>query len=172
MFRLMRERPQDEPEVEWLYDTCFAPGRTALSSYRLRDGVAPIPELCLLARDEYDAVAGAIRYWPVQIGEARTPCLLLGPVAVHPNRQGEGLAASLIGLTLETAGELGWTRVALVGDEPYYRRFGFTRELGRGLVFPPPTNPARVLGRELAVPGAWEGVAGEVQRWEGPLVPG
>lgn len=164
MFRIMRERPQDEPEVEWLYDTCFAPGRTALSSYRLRDDVAPTPELCVLARDEYDAVAGAIRYWPVRIGEAGWPALLLGPVAVHPTRQGEGLAATLIDETLVTAAELGWTRVALVGDEPYYRRFGFTRELGKGLIFPPPTNPARVLARELA-PGGWDGVAGDVRRW-------
>ena len=171
MFRVMRERPLDEAEVEWLYDTCFAPGRTALSSYRLRDGVAPIPELCLLVRDEFDAVVGAIRYWPVQIGAARAPCLLLGPVAVHPTRQGEGLAAELIGATLDRAAELGWSRVALVGDEPYYRRFGFTRELGAGLKFPPPTNPARVLGRELA-PGGWEGVAGEVQKWEGEVRPG
>ncbi|MEC9432446.1 MAG: N-acetyltransferase [Pseudomonadota bacterium] len=164
MFRIMPERPQDEPEVEWLYDTCFAPGRTALSSYRLRDGVAPVAGLCVLARDEYDAVVGAIRYWPVRIGEAGTPALLLGPVAVHHTRQGEGLAATLINMTLDTAAGLGWTRVALVGDEPYYRRFGFTRELGAGLTFPPPTNPARVLGRELA-PGGWDGVAGDVRRW-------
>ena len=79
MFRLMRERPQDEPEVEWLYDTCFAPGRTALSSYRLREGVDPVAELCLMARDEFDAVVAAIRYWPVRVGEAGTPALLLGP---------------------------------------------------------------------------------------------
>lgn len=164
MFRLMRERPQDEPEVEWLYDTCFAPGRTALSSYRLREGVDPVAELCLMARDEFDAVVAAIRYWPVRVGEAGTPALLLGPVAVHHTRQGEGLAATLIGTTLETAAELGWTRVALVGDEPYYRRFGFTRALGEGLVMPPPTNPARVLGRELA-PGGWDGVSGEVRGW-------
>ena len=86
MFRLMRERPQDEPEVEWLYDTCFAPGRTALSSYRLREGVDPVAELCLMARDEFDAVVAAIRYWPVRVGEAGTPALLLGPVAVHHTR--------------------------------------------------------------------------------------
>lgn len=164
MFRILPERVVDGPEVEWLYDTCFAPGRTALSSYRLRDGVEPVKDLCRLARDEYDAVAGAIRYWPVRIGERGDEALLLGPVAVHPTRQGEGLAALLIGLTLERAAELGWGRVALVGDEPYYRRFGFTREFGEGLEMPPPTNPARVLAREL-IPGAWDGVAGEVRRW-------
>ncbi|MGM0586510.1 MAG: GNAT family N-acetyltransferase, partial [Pseudomonadota bacterium] len=130
MFRVMRERPEDGPEVELLFDTCFAPGRTALSSYRLREDVEPVRELCLVARDEYDAVVGAIRFWPVRIGEAAAPALLLGPVAVHPTRQGEGLAGLLIGQALERAAELGWTRVALVGDEPYYGRFGFSRELG------------------------------------------
>ncbi|MGM0586142.1 MAG: GNAT family N-acetyltransferase [Pseudomonadota bacterium] len=164
MFRVMRERPEDGVEVELLFDTCFAPGRTALSSYRLREDVEPVRELCLVARDEYDAVAGAIRFWPVRVGKTGAPALLLGPVAVHPTRQGEGLAGILIGQALERAAELGWTRVALVGDEPYYGRFGFSRELGRRLQMPPPTNPARVLARELA-PGAWEGVEGEIRRW-------
>jgi predicted N-acetyltransferase YhbS len=166
MFRVMRERAGDGAEVEQLYDTCFAPGRTALSSYRLREDVEPVAELCLIVRDEYDAVVGAIRFWPVKVGEREAPALLLGPVAVHPTRQGEGLAGLLIGRALEEAAALGWTRVALVGDEPYYGRFGFSRKLGAGLEMPPPTNPERVLARELA-PGAWEGVAGEVRRWAG-----
>ena len=165
MFRLMREREADAAEVEWLLDTAFAPGRTALSSYRLREGVAPVADLCLVARDEFDAVAGAIRFWPIRIGGAAA--LLLGPVAVHPTRQGEGLGALLIGEALERAAELGWTRVVLVGDEPYYARFGFRRALAEGLAFPEPTNPARVLAREL-VPGALRGVAGEVCRWDAP----
>ncbi|MCT4683785.1 MAG: GNAT family N-acetyltransferase, partial [Roseicyclus sp.] len=38
MYRLDRETSQDRWEVEALYDLCFAPGRTALSSYRLREG--------------------------------------------------------------------------------------------------------------------------------------
>ncbi|GIX13841.1 MAG: N-acetyltransferase [Paracoccaceae bacterium] len=164
MFRILPETPEDVPEVEALYDTCFAPGRTALSSYRLRDGVAPIAALCRLARDEYDAVVGAIRYWPVRVGERGTPALLLGPVAVHPTRQGEGLAGMLIRTTLDRARELGWSRVLLVGDEPYYRRFGFAR--CGSVTFPPPTNPDRVLARELE-PGALADLSGAVRRWEG-----
>ena len=164
MFRLMPETPSDLHEVEWLYDLAFAPGRTALSSYRLREGVAPVAELSTVARDEYDALAGAIRYWPVRIGEAGTPALLLGPVAVHPTRQGEGLGALLMQESLARAQGLGWTRVILVGDEPYYRRFGFRRELAWGIEFPPPTNPDRILARELAE-GAMRGVSGAVTRW-------
>ena len=163
MFRLMPETPQDGEEVEMLLDTAFGPGRLGLSSYQLRQGVPPVTELCLLARDDYDSLAGAIRYWPVRIG-GRHPALLLGPVAVHPTRQGEGLGAWLIAQTLERAADSGWTRAVLVGDAPYYGRFGFRRDLAGELTFPPPVNPARLLAREL-VPGAMGGVAGPVRRW-------
>jgi predicted N-acetyltransferase YhbS len=159
VFHLAEETPEDWWEVEALYDLCFAPGREALSSYRLRDGVAPVAGLCLLMRDEHGVVVAAIRHWPVRVGGA--PVLLLGPVAVHPTRQGEGLGGFLIRESLARARALGWTRVLLVGDEPYYRRFGFTRR--EGVVMPPPTNPDRVLGFDL-VDGAWTGITGEVTR--------
>jgi nitrate/nitrite transport system permease protein len=129
MFRILPETPDDSFEVEMLYDLAFAPGRTALSSYQLREGVDPIAELGTIVRDEFDAVAGAIRYWPVRIGEAESPALLLGPIAIHPTRQGEGLGAALMMHTLELAREIGWERVVLVGDEPYYRRFGFSEHV-------------------------------------------
>ncbi len=158
MLRLTEESAQDWWEVEALYDLCFAPGREALSSYRLRDGVPPVPELCLVARDDDGIVGGAIRFWPVRVGDH--DALLLGPVAVHPTRQGEGLGAFLIRESLAKAADLGWARVMLVGDEPYYSRFGFARL--DGVEMPPPTNPDRVLGRALA-PDAWAGVAGKVR---------
>ena len=158
MITLQPETGADWWEVEALYDLCFAPGREALSSYRLRDGIDPVAPLARVARDETGAVAGAIRYWPVRVGNA--PVLLLGPIAVHPTHQGEGLGRLLIEDSL--SGAKGWDRVMLVGDEPYYGRFGFHRL--EGIVMPPPTNPARVLGRALR-PGAWDGIAGDVTRW-------
>jgi predicted N-acetyltransferase YhbS len=158
--RLSEERPEDWWEVEALFDLCFAPGREALSSYRLRDGVDPVAPLCLVARDETGAVSGAIRYWPVRVADETA--LLLGPVAVHPIRQGEGLAGLLIRDSLERAERLGWHRVMLVGDAPYYGRFGFTRL--DAVEMPPPTNPERVLGLTLGAGDAWAGVAGRVER--------
>ena len=155
---LARETPADWWEVEALYDLCFAPGREALSSYRLRDGVAPVAELCLLLRDD-SGVAAAIRFWPVRVGGARV--LLLGPIAVHPTHQSEGLGGWLIREALARARSLGWARVLLVGDAPYYGRLGFARL--DGVTMPPPTNPERVLGLAL-VPGAWDGVWGRVEK--------
>ncbi|MBA86223.1 GNAT family N-acetyltransferase [Thalassobius sp. S69A] len=159
MFTLTQETPNDWWEVEALYDLCFAPGRTALSSYRLRENVPPVEGLSIVARDAAGIVGGAIRYWPVLVGGVRA--LLLGPVAVHPTRQGEGLGALLISDSLQRARDLGWERVMLVGDAPYYRRFGFTPL--PGVIMPPPTNPDRVLGQDLQ-PGAWQGVRGDVTR--------
>ncbi|MCF6234379.1 MAG: N-acetyltransferase [Rhodobacteraceae bacterium] len=162
MIDLLAEVPDDRWEVEALFDLCFAPGREALSSYRLRDDIAPVSGLSLVARDSDNILAGAIRFWPVQVGGAST--LLLGPVAVHPTRQGEGLGRVLIDDGLEAARASGWSRVMLVGDAPYYGRFGFVRL--DGVQMPPPTNPERVLGQAL-VEGGWEGVRGDVTRWAG-----
>ncbi len=156
MYQFGQEQSEDRWEVEALYDLCFAPGREALSSYRLRDGVPPVPDLCRVARDEQNILAGAIRYWPVRVAGRRA--LLLGPVAVHPTRQGEGLGGALMNDSLHRAWDLGWPRVLLVGDAPYYSRFGF-QQLS-GVEMPPPTNPDRVLGI-----GDWAGVTGKVSAW-------
>lgn len=159
MFELCPETAADVPEVEALLDLCFAPGRTALSSYRLREGVAPVADLCLVLRDGSGALLASIRNWPVQVAGA--PALLIGPVAVHPTAQGEGLGGYLIRETLARARAMGWTRAMLVGDAPYYARFGFT--VLRAVEMPPPTNPDRVLGVELQ-PDAWVDPRGTVTR--------
>ncbi|MEM9796890.1 MAG: N-acetyltransferase [Pseudomonadota bacterium] len=153
---LERETEADGWAVEALLDTCFAPGRTALSSYRLRDGVPPARALCLLVRGDLGEVAGAIRFWPVRVGD-RWDAMLLGPVAVHPTRQGEGLGALLIQSGLDRAQVAGVDRILLVGDAPYYARFGF-KPL-QGVTMPPPTNPDRILGC-----WDWTCVAGPVGR--------
>ena len=94
--------------------------------------------------------------------------LLLGPIAVHPTRQGEGLGALLINESLSEARRLGWERAMLVGDAPYYARFGF--EKLDAVVMPPPTNPDRVLGLALKA-GAWVGVVGAVTKASGATLP-
>ncbi|MGR3593643.1 MAG: GNAT family N-acetyltransferase [Limimaricola soesokkakensis] len=163
MAEIAQEQPGDHHEVEALYDLCFAPGREALSSYRLRDGVPPEAELCLVARGRAGEAAGAIRTWPVRVGDHAA--LLLGPVAVHPTRQGEGLGGLLIFEVIERARMAGHPRMMLVGDAPYYSRFGFSRL--DGVLMPPPTNPERVLGLALR-DGAWDGIGGEVTRAADP----
>jgi predicted N-acetyltransferase YhbS len=159
VYHLEKEKPEDWWEVEALYDLCFAPGRTALSSYRLREDVAPVMSLSRTARDETGALGGALRYWPVRVSGKRV--LLLGPIAVHPTTQGEGLASAMIRDSLAGAADEGWKRVLLVGDLPYYTRFGFER--CEGIEMPPPTNPERILVLSL-VPDAWRGLTGVVEK--------
>lgn len=160
MYHLNPETVRDVHEVEALFDLCFAPGREALSSYRLRDDVPSVAPLNHVARDGDGILAGAVRFWPVRVGSEQA--LLLGPIAVHPTRQGEGLAGELIQHALGRAVELDWARVMLVGDAPYYARFGF--EKLDGVIMPPPTNPDRILGSALK-PDAWSGIRGDVTRW-------
>lgn len=161
------EEPRHAAAIETLLDTAFGPDRLQKTAYRLRDGIAPIPELCLAALGHDDLgnerLKGTIRYWPVSIG-GMTPALLLGPIAVDPALQGSGLGSKLIRMTLNKAATAGHRIVLLVGDAPYYERFGFTRALTRDLQFPGPVNLDRFLGLEL-VPGALDGVSGMVGRW-------
>lgn len=152
---LRPEKAEDAQAVETLFDLCFAPGRAALSSYRLRDEVPPVGAFCSVVQDAGENLRGAIRCWPIKV-EAQD-ALLLGPVAVHPIHQGEGLGGLMIRDVLARAPSAGWDRVLLVGDAPYYERFGFKRL--NGVVMPPPTNPDRILGA-----GAWAGIRGRVRK--------
>ena len=175
---LRREAGEDSGAVEDLFDRVFGPARLSLSSYRLREGVSPVRELCLVVCGADGVPFGAVRFWPVRLGIGRAPALLAGPVGVHPTRQGEGLGAALLRAGLARAeqlpmppdsGEPGcWRRVVLVGDEPYYGRFGFRLALAAGLRFPAPTDPARVLGKELES-GSMSGIRGPVLPWHLPV---
>jgi len=154
VFTLAQETEDDWWEVEALFDLAFAPGRTALSSYRLREDVAPVAALCRVARDENGTIGGAIRYWPVRVGAC--DALLLGPVAVHPIAQGEGLGAALVQACIDQARAGGSAGILLVGDAPYFGRFGFART--GGVTMPGPVDPARLLW----LPVMAETVAGSV----------
>jgi predicted N-acetyltransferase YhbS len=119
-------------------------------------------------RDNDGILAAAIRYWPAEIvtSKGNEDVLLLGPVAVHPTRQGEGLGGLLINESLAESRRLGWERVLLVGDAPYYGRFGFSKL--NHVEMPPPTNPDRILGLALKA-GAWDGITGRVVRATVPI---
>ena len=159
MLELSLEKKDDWWEVEALFDLCFSLGREALPSYRMRDNILPIENLCFIIRDELGVLGGAIRFWEVDVNGHEA--LLLGPIAVHPTRQGEGLGNFLMKESIDHAKVEGWERVMLVGDFAYYRQFGFFRlEYVR---MPPPTNPERVLGYPIS-DGAWDYVCGEVRK--------
>ena len=162
MIEIFEESVSDLSEVEGLLDLTFGPGRHALSSYRLRDGVSPVSKLCLIMRDEFNVLVGVIRFWPIFIGVQKSPGLLLGPLGIHPTRQGEGLGEILIGRAMKKAKNLGWVRVILVGDINYYQRFGFSRSLISSIYLSDTTSNHRLLGNEL--------VEGSMLNLSGPLL--
>ncbi len=162
MIALAPIMPSDHDAVEWLYDLAFGPGRQGLSSYRLREGVPDIANLARKAIDEDGTLCGAIRFWPVRVGDCAARQLLLGPVAVHPTRQGEGIGYLLITAGIQNARASGCRGILLVGDEPYYGRFGFRR--AAAITMPPPTNPDRTLLLDLA-DDALPPLTGAVRPW-------
>jgi predicted N-acetyltransferase YhbS len=137
------ERPADAAAVEALVAQAFGPGRFAKTAERLREGSRPIADLSFVAR-EAGEVVGTVRLWPVEVLGARIA--FLGPIAVDAGRRSEGLGALLVEQACEAAKAQGWAGVLLVGDEPYFGRFGFRRAK---VELPGPVNPARVLLRDL-----------------------
>ena len=149
----------DHQAIEHLLDLSFGSDRHSKTSYRLREGNHAVPGLSLVVRDPGLGVSGTISFWPLAVGRKRSPALLLGPLAVHPDRQGLGIGLKLMREGLARAGEQGHGLVLLVGDEPYYSKVGF-RKLPPGLIsLPGPVNPDRFLYLELT-PGALDGVSG------------
>jgi predicted N-acetyltransferase YhbS len=152
------ERPVDADAIERLHERAFGPGRFARTAYRLREGAPPPPDLCFTALVG-TLLVGSIRMTPIVAGAV--PALMLGPVTVDPAFEGRGIGAALIGRALDAARAAGHTLVVLVGDEPYYRRFGFRRVPPRQLDMPAPVNPERFLALDL-VDGALEQARGKV----------
>ena len=129
--------------VERLYDDVFGPARFHKASYLFRDGVAPVQELSWIAL-EGDRLVGAIRYWPILVGETGHSALLLGPLAIAQDRAGKGIGRALMFKTLELAAQLDHDLVLLVGDVDYYKRFGFVPATPHGFVMPGETRPDRL----------------------------
>lgn len=156
------ERPEHADAIEALVDLNFGPERFRKTAYRLRDGLDPVDGLSLIALKD-GALVGTLRFWAVKIGAL--PALLLGPLAIHPDLHGKGIGRALMHEGLDKARALGWNAVVLVGDAPYYARFGFRRDLAENLTLPGPVDPARFLALELT-PGALSGAQGAVHRVE------
>lgn len=148
----------DAPLIETLLDRSFGLSRRTKTSYRLREGNRPVEGLSLVARDPDLGIVGAISFWPLRIGEAGTEALLLGPLAVDPDRQNTGIGRALMNEGIAGARKLGHRLILLVGDEPYYARVGFRRLPDGKIILPGPVDPARFLYLELV-----EGALAEAQ---------
>ncbi|HYW64410.1 MAG TPA: N-acetyltransferase [Bradyrhizobium sp.] len=149
------ERARDIVAREALLDACFGVDRQQRTCQRLRDGRAPAEGLSFSAIRNRRLI-GTVRLWHVNAGGV--PALLLGPLAVDPSCRGSGFGAALVRHALAAAEARGHSAVILLGDAPYYGRFGFSTGTTGELSLPGQFERDRLLGLELregALDGAW-----------------
>ena len=140
----------DPALVEQLLDRAFGPDRHARTAYRIREGMDWLPALSFAALDEKDYLVGSIQLWPVALTDPAGrphPMLMVGPVAVVPERQGDGFGKALMLASLREVEQAGALPQILIGDEPYYGRWGFTAEHTGGWDCPGPFARERLLVR-------------------------
>jgi predicted N-acetyltransferase YhbS len=154
-FAIRSERASDVVAREALLDACFGEGRQMRTCQRLRDGRAPAAGLALSAVRE-GRLVGTVRLWHVSV--VGVPALMLGPLAVEDCCRKLGVGAALIARAIAAAHSRGHRAVILLGDAPYYARFGFSAEKTGELALPGAFERERLLGLELcegALDGAW-----------------
>ena len=158
-FAVRPERIEDTRALRELAEETFGPGRFARTAHRVRERAPVAGDLSLTAWCDGE-LAGSIRFSVICVG-AQSRALLLGPLMVGAKWAGKGCGQALIEEGLKRAREDGYALVLLVGDLPYYERFGFARVPAGQIALPGPVDPARLLGVEL--------VAGALQDYEGPV---
>jgi predicted N-acetyltransferase YhbS len=155
-FAIRGERAADVIAREALLDASFGANRGARTCQRLRDGRPPATGLAFVAV-RGGRLVGTVRLWHVNAGGA--PALVLGPLAVDPSCRGLGIGAALMQHALSEAAARGHGAVILLGDAPWYGRFGFKAAKAASLSLPGPFERERLLGLELR-DGALDGACG------------
>lgn len=153
------ETPGDVAARDALLDRAIGPKRRKKSSEKLRRGRRPSEGLAFVARGADGRVIGTVRLWDVRAGENGVRALLLGPLAVDPALKNSGVGSALMRHAISEARRLGHGAILLVGDEPYYSRFGFSARKTGTLAMPGPYEQRRFLALEL-VEGALDGAEG------------
>jgi predicted N-acetyltransferase YhbS len=154
-FVIRAERASDVAPREALLDACFGENRHMRTCQRLRDGRAPAEGLAFSVVRR-GRLVGTLRLWHVSAGGI--PALVLGPLAVDPSCRQLGIGVTLMKHALAAAKAHGHGAVILLGDAPYYARFGFSALKTGELSLPGPFEQDRLLGLELrdgALDGAW-----------------
>ena len=158
-FAIRAERASDIVAREALLDACFGANRHTRTCQRLRDGRAPAEGLAFSVVRQ-GRLVGTVRLWHVSAGGK--PALVLGPLAVDASCRELGIGAALMTHALAAAKTRGHGAVILLGDAPYYARFGFSPLNTGELSLPGPFERDRLLGLELrdgALDGAWGMIA-------------
>lgn len=154
MFHIMPAHGADLPEIEVLLDQGFGPARHNRTAYRLREGAVADPRLSFVARDG-DRLVGSVQCWAIRLraGDGGlTPLVLVGPVVTDTAWQGRGIASTLIEAALAALDGTAPAPALLIGDAPFYGRFGFDAAATAGWIMPGPVERARLLLRWSGAP--------------------
>lgn len=150
----------DPAQVEAILDAAFGPERHGRTAYRLREGMAMLPALSFAARVD-GVIVGTVQCWPVAHhgdGGTTTPLVMVGPVAVLPDRQQRGLGRRLMEAAMAAAPASADGALMMIGDPEYYGRFfGFSADDTGTWRLPGPFEPRRLLAASVgdyAVPDA------------------
>ncbi|WP_271077424.1 GNAT family N-acetyltransferase [Aurantiacibacter sp. MUD61] len=136
--------------IEQLLDRAFGPDRHGRTAYKVREGIDWLPALSFAALDDKEMLVGTIQVWPVALTDPqgrRHPMLMVGPVAVVPERQNEGFGIALIAAMTQAMDEGANLPQVMIGDPDYYGRFGFTAAPTKDWSVPGPYEQHRLLVR-------------------------
>jgi len=140
----------DPAVIADLLGLCFGPARQRRTAALLREGAPRIEPACFVVLDDGELV-GSVQAHRL---EWRHPAItrdiaLLGPLVSHPDRRGERIGARLMDLCLAEIDKQGLP-VVLIGDAPYYGRWGFSAANTGEWQLPGPVDRARLLFRAKA----------------------
>ena len=154
------ETPSDTKAITKINDLAFGRKNESVLISTLRSNAAFDPRLSLVALKSGELI-GHIFLFPIfiQTEQENYPSLSLGPIAVHPEHQNQGVGGRLISQGHEAALKVGYTSVILVGHPWYYPKFGYRMASIWGLTNPWGIHNEAFMAIEL-VKGSLEGKSG------------
>jgi putative acetyltransferase len=160
-FRVRPEEPEDAGAVARVNDLAFKGPAEAAIIRRLWAAGAVTLSLVAVKGEE---VIGHVMFSPVEIdhdGQSIT-AVGLGPVAVHPDHQGQGIGTALCEAGLSRLAAAGHKIAIVLGHPTYYPRFGFEPAVQYGIRWEKdvPDEVFMVIALE---DGALDGVHGVVR---------
>ncbi len=123
--RVREANPNDLPSVLALYPKAF-PEEDLLPLVR---ALADTPGVVSLVAEAGDAIIGHIAFTRCQVG-GNAAVALLGPLAVAPAHQRQGVGSALVQHGIQRERAVGTIAILVLGDPAYYGRFGFRQEHG------------------------------------------
>lgn len=171
-WQIRPEQTGDEDGIDLVLRRAFGGANAANLVRTLRREGGYDQDLSLVAVEEAGGhrVVGHVLFSPIAIvhGDAPSPAMALGPLAVSPDRQRKGVGAALVQAGLEACRARGLAIVLVLGDPAYYSRFGFVHA-GDAHIEPPHANWARAYQVVELLPGALRetsGVARYPSAWD------